>query len=163
MPWSIKLTYRSRRPEKTKQTIEHVQPDLGLGLAVSLSDVQLQEGESTELRVSVANRELGKGRAMTVAVVGVPAGLQVKPSQLQALVAMGKLGAWELRGRELLLYWRGIEAGGTRQVLVQVQASGMGEFHGPISRAYVYYDEEIRDYADSLRVLILPPGPSSRP
>lgn len=168
MPWSLKVAFRSRSPRPgvrgaslgggaSKDARFHREADVPeLELRTDLAHSMLREGQSTDMRVVVRNKNAIKGAPMTIAVVGVPAGLQAKPSQLQGLVASGKIDAWEQRGREVILYWRSIPAGASEDVRVQLDAAGVGKFTGPPSRAYLYYDEDIVDYADPVGVTIVP-------
>ena len=76
------------------------------------------EGESVRLKVKLENVS-GKGQGMAVAIVGLPAGLTL-PEDLKQLKDHIRLpedgsrplvGMFEVRGRELVLYWRDLAKG----------------------------------------------------
>ena len=45
-----------------------------------------------------------------VAIIGIPGGLEVRHDQLKELVKAEKIAAYEVIGREVVLYWRSLEA-----------------------------------------------------
>ena len=74
----------------------------------------MNEGETVRLTVTLENVS-GKGQGMAVAIIGLPAGLTLPEDfkQLKDLARLrdngtkpGVIGAFEVRGRELVLYWR---------------------------------------------------------
>jgi hypothetical protein len=94
-----------------------------------------------------------------VAVVGLPAGLRLPPDgkQLAALARpSGPIGAWELRGRELVLCWRGLAAGQKVEVPIDLLCDLPGEYTGPPSRAYLYDDADAKDWVPPLHIRIDP-------
>src|SRR5439155_14483063 len=78
------------------------------------------EGDTVRLTVSVENAS-GKDQGMALAIVGLPAGLSL-PEDLKQLKEharlrndgqqRGLIDYFETRGREVILYWRGLEKGG---------------------------------------------------
>ena len=75
---------------------------------------ELGEGEAARLNVKLENVS-DKGQGMAVAIVGLPGGLTLPEdfAQLKDLARLredgtkpGRIGAFEIRGRELVLYWR---------------------------------------------------------
>ena len=76
-------------------------------LTTKLSQVEANEGQTVRVTAVVENAS-GKGQGMAVAIIGLPAGLMVPADmqELRNLVRAGQIDAFEINGRELVLYWR---------------------------------------------------------
>jgi hypothetical protein len=85
-----------------------------------------------------------------VASVGLPGGLEPRHDQLKELVKKNTIDAYEVRGREVVFYWRALGAGETRQVPLSVVAAIPGSYTGPASRAYLYYTDESKKWIPGL-------------
>ena len=111
------------------------------------------EGELTEATATVTNRtqEL---LPTVVAIVGLPGGLEPRHDQLKELVKKGAIDAYEVMGRDVVLYWRGMEAGAKNTVPLSLIAGVPGRYTGPASRAYLYYTDEHKNWTDPLAVTI---------
>ena len=145
MPFSINLKYSSTLPESSEQA--------QVGIQVALQDPQIDEGDITEARVSIVNKT-DKAIPTPVAIVGIPGGLEVRHDQLRELVKSGKIDAYEVMGREVVLYWRYLEAKDTVGLSLSLIASIPGSYTGPASRAYLYYTDEFKNWAPGLKVSV---------
>src|SRR5260370_1974900 len=137
-------------------------------LTTSLSQTQVKEGDSLRLTAVVENKGgPGKGQPMTIAVIGLPSGLKVPEDmkQLKALAELKKTGPngaleageisfFEIRGRELVLYWRDLKPGAKVESTLNLIAAVPGEFRGPASRAYLYYTSDLKQWVKPLTVTI---------
>jgi hypothetical protein len=122
---------------------------------VNLSDTFVAEGAVTEANVTVTN--LSKEPVpMTVAIIGVPGGLEPRHDQLKELVKSGKIDAYEVIGREVVLYWRSLRTEQKSELPVSLVAAVPGTYTGPASRAYLYYTDEFKDWQDGMKVTIIP-------
>jgi hypothetical protein len=137
-------------------------PDAPLALATALSTNAIMEGRTVRLTVKLENRE-ARDTGMAVAIVGLPAGLKLPSDfgQLKALTekpANGEpaLSHWEIRGRELALYWRALGPKETRELSLDLIAETPGQYRGPASRAYLYYGAESKVWLDPLAIRIAP-------
>ncbi|MBL8864769.1 MAG: hypothetical protein JNK93_04325, partial [Planctomycetia bacterium] len=136
--------------------------DAPISLSTKLSDKSMTEGRTTRLTVNLANRE-DRDTGMAVAVIGIPAGLKLPTDfgQFKALTAKPQQGEpelshWEVRGRELVLYWRGLGPKQTVELTLDLIAETPGEYRGPASRAYLYYGSESKLWIDPLAIRIQP-------
>ena len=102
MPFSMNVKYYSVLPDSPRQT--------KIGMKVALKDQQMPEGGVTEAHVSITNK-IDEAIPTPVAIVGIPGGLEVRHDQLKELVKSGRIDAYEVNGREVVLYWRYIKAG----------------------------------------------------
>ena len=104
-------------PHTLSWSCRTLKPDSIIGcpleLKAALEKTEVNEGDPVRLTVKVKNVS-GAGQGMAVAIVGLPAGLIV-PEDLKQLKEHCKtpaggnrplLGAFEINGRELVLYWR---------------------------------------------------------
>ncbi len=145
MPFSLGVNFNSLTPATDKQC--------KLDLVTVLKDAQIAEGGITETRVAVANNTT-KDAASPVAIVGIPGGLLVRHDQLKELVKAGKIDAYEVNGREVVLYWRQIKAGVKNEVSISLIADVPGVYTAPASRTYEYYTDEFKQWAEGNRVTI---------
>ena len=132
---------------------------------------RVTEGEVVEVHVRVTNIT-GQGLPTPMAIVGLPGGLEPRYDQLKELVAAGTVDAFEVIGRDVVLYWRDMpsplgrpgasEPLGAREDVSVVEfpisciAAVPGTYTGPASRAYLYYTDEHKHWVDGLTVQIEP-------
>ncbi len=147
MPYSLAVNYYNTRPISSK--------DCKVDLKVSLRDAQVTEGAITEANAIVENLHDGP-LPMTVAIIGLPGGLEPRHDQLKELVKAGTIAAYEVIGRDVVLYWRQMLAGQKVTVPISCVAAVPGAYTGPASRAYLYYTDEHKCWAEGLRVAVLP-------
>ena len=126
-------------------------------LAAGLDLSVLAEGQTSRLTATVTNTT-DAATGMAVAVLGLPAGMTVPADgkQLRQLTDDGRIDFWEVRGRELVLYWRGLTAKEVKIVAVELVAEFPGEFRGPASRAYLYYDAGRKHWVAPLKAVVKP-------
>jgi hypothetical protein len=147
MPFSMSVKYSSTLPDSS----EHAQ----VGIQVGLRDRQVREGGVTEAIVSIANKS-DQVIPTPVAIVGLPGGLEVRHDQLKELVKSGRIDAYEVIGREVILYWRSLAGNARFDLPLSVVAAIPGSYTGPASRAYLYYTDEHKNWAPGLTVNISP-------
>ena len=63
-----------------------------------------------------------------IAIIGIPGGLEVRHDQLKELVKSGKVAAYEVIGRDVVLYWRSLDAEQT----VELPLSLVAAIPGPV-------------------------------
>jgi hypothetical protein len=153
-PYTLSLSYRTRQPANAENCPVH--------LNAALDRNQASEGETVKVKAVVENKS-GKGQGMTVAIIGLPAGLIV-PEDFKQLKDMarlqengtkrGQIDFFELRGRELVLYWRDLAPEQKIEVNVDLICRIPGEFRGPASRAYLYYNADNKFWTEPLAVTI---------
>ncbi len=145
MPYSLAVKYNTLSPANGK--------DCKLNLAVKMAQDKVVEGTSTEANVTVENatKEVVPS---PVAIIGLPGGLEPRHDQLKELVKRGTIAAYEVRGREVVLYWRTLPASSKLQLPLSLIAAVPGNYTGPASRAYLYYTDEDKKWVDGLHVEI---------
>ena len=143
LPWACDLGYHAELPADD--------PKAKVTIATRLLADQVEEGRTVSLELMIENR-VGEGLPMTLAVVGLPAGLELPTNVLEDRQKAGDFDLWELRGRELVLYWRSLPPNAERRVRLDLVAAIPGTSSGPASRAYLYYTPEQKRWAGPLEI-----------
>jgi hypothetical protein len=152
-PYSLAWSYRTLQPADDERCPVRMQ--------TALDRTEAVEGESVRLTVRLANVS-GSGQGMAVAVVGLPAGLGL-PEDLKQLKEYARVpedgsrplvGAFEVRGRELVLYWRDLAPDQKLEVPVDLVCRVPGDYSGPASRGYLYYNAEHKHWVAPLKVRV---------
>lgn len=145
IPYSVGINYSRATPDSAKEC--------KLNLSVKMAQPKLAEGQSTEVTTTVTNLTK-EAIPNPVAIVGLPGGVEPRIDQLKELVKKHTIDAYEIRGREVVLYWRALDKNETRRVPLSVVAAIPGTYAGPASRAYLYYTDEHKKWVDGLKVEI---------
>jgi hypothetical protein len=152
-PYTLTSTYQTLQPASAD--------DCPVRLTTKLASDKGTEGESVRLTVRVENVS-GKGQGMAVAIVGLPGGLAL-PEDLKQLKEYARVpedgsrplvSAFEVRGRELVLYWRDLGPDQKIEVPVDLVCRVPGEYSGPASRAYLYYNADHKHWVEPLKMAI---------
>src|SRR5262249_19238056 len=155
LPYTLSWAYQTRKPADTG--------DCPLRLEASLAKAKAQEGDVVRLTAKLKNVSKD-GQGMAVAVIGLPGGLTL-PEDLKQLKDFAKvpedgsrplIGAFEIRGRELVLYWRDLAGGQEIEVPIDLVCRVPGEYTGPASPPYLYYNAESKCWIEPLHVAITP-------
>ena len=144
LPYTLAWSYRTSQPVGAKAA--------PLKLAAALSTAKAAEGNRVRLTVRLENAT-ARAQGLAVAVVGLPAGLAAPATLTGAPVS-----AFEVRGRELVLYWRGLAPHQKIEVPIDLTCRVPGEYRGPASRAYVAADAERKTWVAPLAITITPRG-----
>jgi hypothetical protein len=153
-PYTLTWSYQTLKPASAENCPVQLNTHLDRTAAV--------EGETVHLTVAVENAT-DKGQGMAVAVVGLPGGLTL-PEDMKQLkeharlrnngTEKGLIAAWETRGRELVLYWRDLAPKQHIDVPIDLICRVPGEYSGPASRAYLYYNADLKHWVEPLKVRI---------
>lgn len=153
MPYTLTWSYRTLKPANDAET--------PITISTKLAADSVKEGETVKLHAILENRSTS-GQGMTIAVVGLPGGLTIPEDakQLNELTRAGggdesnRPSAWELRGRDLVLYWRQLGPKSKVEFRLDLIARLPGAFHGPPSRVYAVYDSDRKFWCDPLAIRI---------
>jgi hypothetical protein len=154
-PFTVAWSCQTRQPSSVDGCL--------VALGARLTRNALTEGESVRLNVTLENT-VNRPHGMTVAIVGIPAGLKLPEDlkQLRTLTdrpidgSMPVISFWEIRGRELIFYWRGLTPKQKVEFSFDLIAEVPGEFRGPASRAYLYYNADLKHWIEPVNVAIHP-------
>jgi A-macroglobulin complement component/alpha-2-macroglobulin family protein/MG2 domain-containing protein len=145
MPYTFALKYTSPQPPSSSKC--------ALRLETRLAKPKVKAGDSVGLQIKVRNVS-GSPTAMATAIIGLPGGLIVRTAELKELVKQKQVAFYETRGREIILYWRGLAAGAEKRIKLNPVAEIPGRFSGPASRAYLYYSDDVKCWTAPTRIQI---------
>ncbi|NLX13765.1 MAG: A-macroglobulin complement component [Phycisphaerales bacterium] len=150
MPYAITVNYHAVTPSSS--------PECPLTLTVALTDSQIKEGSGIEANVTVTNRT-GDGLPMPLAIVGIPGGLEPRHDQLKELVKAERIAAYEVRGRDVVLYWREMKPNQRIELPLSLVAAVPGTYTAPAGRTYLYYTDEHKHWLGGPEITIVPRNP----
>lgn len=145
MPYAVSIAYCADTPAD-----DNACP---LALTTALSSLRVNEGDPVDITATVKNTS-ADAVPMTMAVIGLPGGLEPRHEQLKELVKAGKFAFYEIRGREVALYFRGLAPGESRDVTLSTIARVPGVTTAPASRAYLYYTPESKRWCAGLTSIL---------
>src|SRR5439155_6753139 len=126
-----------------------------VSLEIGASRPDVTEGELVDVTATVTNKTQ-EHLPTVVAIVGLPGGLEPRHDQLKELVKKGAIDSYEVKGRDVVLYWRGMGAGQKLLLPLSLLAAVPGSYTGPASRAYLYYTDEHKAWASGLKSTVTP-------
>jgi len=147
LPYTLSWSYRTVKPANDPKAL--------VVLTTSLGAEQAKEGDTVKLSATIENVS-NQGQGMTVAILGLPTGLSLPAdsTQLNAMTKQGRISAWEVRGRELVLYWRELAANAKTEIELDLVCGQPGTYRGPVSRLHGYHDAERPFWVEPLNIRI---------
>ncbi len=146
LPYSVGVNYNTVLPKSSKDCV--------IGLTTKLSSKKIKVGETVRLTTELKNTT-ADGQPMTIAIVGLPAGLSAQPWQLKELLDKKTFDFYEVIGNNLVLYYRQMKPSETRTINLDLKADIAGSYDAPASSAYLYYTDEHKVWTALDRVEIL--------
>ena len=147
LSYAIDLAYNAITPESHESCPVQIRTEYR-------GDVKnVRSGDTIDVRATLEN-VTAKGQPMTVAIVGLPGGLEPKAEQLDEMRDAELFDYYELRGREVIFYWRTIQPEATKEIDFTVTAVVPGKYTAPASRAYLYYTAEQKHWTEPLKIEI---------
>lgn len=146
-PFALSYTYTRLTPASAEQC--------AVKLATKLAKAEASEGDTVPLNVTLENTQK-QGQGMAVAIVGLPAGMKV-PTDLKQLTDLREkqqLSFFEIRGRELILYWRELAPEQKIELSIDLVCDVPGIYRGPASRGYLYYNADHKHWVEPLAITI---------
>jgi len=147
MPFTVDVSWTSITPDSD--------PGAELTLSTELADDAVSMGDTVRLTTTLGNAT-DDVVPSPIARIGLPAGLEAQTWQLDELKERGVIAFYELRPREVTLYWDGIHADEQHRVALDLQALVPGRFTAPASTAYPYYDDDEPVWVAGSKVEIAP-------
>jgi hypothetical protein len=124
-----------------------------LSMRSSLKQSKLQRAETVRFELELKNLS-EKGAPTPIAVVGIPAGLDLQLWQLKAMKERGEFDYYELKDNFLVLYFRGLKPHESRQLNFDLKAELPGVYQAPASSCYLYYEPENKHWVAGEKVSI---------
>ena len=145
MPWDIEVNYTTRLPQTAAQC--------PFALNTKLPKKSVKMGENIRLSTTLINTT-NKGQAMTMAMIGIPAGLSVQAWQLQELQEKKVFDYYELFEGYVVLHYEQMMPNETKTVHLDLKADIPGHYEAPASSAFLYYTNEHKVWAQPESLVI---------
>ncbi|MEM1069379.1 MAG: alpha-2-macroglobulin family protein, partial [Planctomycetota bacterium] len=152
LSFSIDLSCHVDTPNSHPECPVHIDTQWS---AASSELTSTRDGELLKVIAEVRNLSV-EGQPMTVAAVGLPGGVEPRTEQLDELKTAGEFDYYEIRGRDVVFYWRMLEPKAIKKVEFHVTATVPGTYTGPASRTYLYYTAEQKHWTEPLEIKIAP-------
>jgi hypothetical protein len=124
-----------------------------LRLSTRLAQGKVKADQKVALAAELTNTD-DRPLGVTVATLGLPAGLEAAVEQLDELKKAGTIDSYATRPREVTVYWRGLAPKQKVQCSLELTAKLPGKFTGPPSAAYLYSVPEQKQWAEPVSVEI---------
>jgi TonB-dependent SusC/RagA subfamily outer membrane receptor len=145
LAYSLNLEWYTKQPASNEQC--------KVSLSTSLNQAQVNVNETVRLTAKLKNTT-AEGIPMTLAVIGIPAGLSVQPWQLREMKEKGVFDFYEMIDGNLVVYYREMAPGAEVTLYFDLKAEVPGEFLGAASSAWLYYTNEFKYYTKGERIII---------
>jgi len=126
-------------------------PECLLELKTSLSTAKVKISETARMHAEVTNASRNVVNNPLVRI-GIPGGMSPEPWQLKELVEKEVVDYYEIFGSELVLYFRQMGPKETRKINIDLKAQVPGQYLGIASSAYLYYNNEHKNWNSGLAV-----------
>jgi uncharacterized protein YfaS (alpha-2-macroglobulin family) len=146
LPYSLSIDYSTTLPASS--------PECVVGLKTSLGSTKVNMGETVRLSAQLTNLT-EKGQPMTMAILGLPAGLSAQPWQLKEHQEKGVFDFYEIIGNNVVYYYRQMKPGERREINLDLKADIPGSYTAPASCAYLYYTAEYKDWVGTPAIEIV--------
>lgn len=146
LPYSVVLNWNTKTPESAG--------NCPLTLTTKLSQSTVKLNETVRLTIGLKNKKQ-EGLPMSIAVVGIPAGLSPQPWQLKELQEKGVFDYYEISGNRLAFFYRGLLSDDVKEINLDLKADILGEYTGAASSGYLYYTPEERHWNKGLEIRIV--------
>lgn len=134
-------------------TLPNNHEDCKVSINTKLSDKTAYVGETVRLSTVLKNTTK-EGQPMTMAIVGIPAGLSAQPWQLKELMEKKKVDFYEVRDNNIFFYYRQMLPEETREINLDLKAEIAGEYEAQASSGYLYYTSEHKVWSAPERITI---------
>jgi alpha-2-macroglobulin-like protein len=147
LPYSINLGWNTKTPVSSE--------NCKVRITTTMKEKSIRLNETVRFSIVVKNTS-HTGVPMTMAVVGIPAGLSLQPWQLKELQEKNVFDFYEIIGDRLALYYRQMKGSETRTINLDLKADVPGTFTSVASSAYLYYTDEFKHWVSGSKVTVLP-------
>jgi uncharacterized protein YfaS (alpha-2-macroglobulin family) len=145
LPFTVDIKWNSKTPQSNKECMVKIE--------TTLTKSAVPVNETVRLGIKVTNTTQ-HGIPMSIAMVGIPAGLSLQSWQLKELKEKEKFDFYEIINDKLVIYYRGLGPSQSREVNLDLKADVPGSFLSAASCAYLYYTDEFKHWAEGTKVTV---------
>lgn len=146
LPYSIAVDYFTSLPNSS--------PECVVELSTKLASKKTHMGETVRLSATLQNTT-EEGQPMTMAILGLPAGLSAQPWQLKEMQEKSVFDFYEIVGNNVVCYYRQMKPSEKREINLDLKADIPGRYTAPASAAYLYYTAEHKNWTSLPQIEIL--------
>lgn len=150
---NIGLPYKLSYEYYTLQAPKSV--DIPVSMSTTLQSAVSKVGETNRLSVKIENK-INNALPMTIAKIGIPAGLTLQNALLKDLVDKKEISYYEIFDNYLVLYWESLEPNEKRTINLDLKVEFPGKYTGKASTIYLYYLPESKVWNEGLITEIKP-------
>ncbi len=145
LPYSFGIHYNTTLPNSSDSC--------KVLLNTKIASNRVDAGETVRLTTQLQNKTKD-GLPMTLAIVGIPAGLSPQPWQLKELQEKKTVDFYEIKGNRVIFYYRQMQPEEKRTIHLDLKADIPGTYEAPASCAYLYYTNEYKYWTSIDQVVI---------
>ncbi len=145
LPYSVGIQWHTNLPVS--------QNDCKVSLQTDLASKKTKVGETIRLTTTLQNKT-AEGQPMTVAIVGIPAGLGLQAWQLKELQEKKVIDFYETTGNNVVFYYRQLLPNEKKTIHLDLKAEIAGEYEAAASAAFLYYTNELKTWVKPERVRV---------
>ena len=147
LPYKLEYAYYTLQPP--------VSTDIPVTMETRLKNTQSKVGETNRMTVTIKNK-VNNQLPMTIAKIGIPAGLTLQNALLKDMVDKKQVSYYEIFDNYLVLYWEHMDAEETKVISLDLKVEFAGEYTGKASNVYLYYSPEAKDWNQGITVKVEP-------
>jgi hypothetical protein len=137
LPYSISVDYYTWQPSSSE--------NCKVQLSTTMGAANIKTGQTVRITTVLTNKT-DTGLPMTLAIVGLPAGLSAQPWQLKELQEKKVIDFYEITGSSVVFYYRQMKPSEVKTINLDCKAEIAGIYKAPASRAYLYYTDEFKTW-----------------
>ncbi|MDR7210539.1 MG2 domain-containing protein [Flavobacterium piscis] len=147
VPYLFYVQYQTYKPNNSK--------DCKLVLKTRIASNVLKISETARVEIEIQNKSTEQ-LSNPIARIGIPGGMTPEPWQLKELVEKNIIDYYEIFDSELVFYFRKFDSRETRKINIDLKAIISGKYKGVASSAYLYYENEHKNWNQGLEIEVLP-------
>ncbi|HEX2628523.1 MAG TPA: alpha-2-macroglobulin family protein, partial [Chitinophagaceae bacterium] len=147
IPYSLDVAYNTFTPPNSQKA--------ELKLNTRILNTRPKIGETTRMEIEVTN-DKNMLQAMSIAKIGIPAGLAAQPWQLKEIMEKNQVTYYEIFDNYLVFYWMGFANKETKKINLDLKAEIAGTYKAKASNTYLYYMPEHKHWNDGIEVEVRP-------
>lgn len=147
VPFDIELAYTTKLPTSD--------PACPFQLSTTLPNKPVQVGQTVRMTTRLTNTKT-EGQAMTMAMIGIPAGLSVQTWQLKELQKKKVIDFYEIFEGYVVFHFEEMKPEEEKITHLDLAATIPGQYEAPASSAFLYYTNEHKVWSQPERLKINP-------
>ncbi|MBB6331027.1 TonB-dependent SusC/RagA subfamily outer membrane receptor [Chryseobacterium sediminis] len=147
LPYKLDYQYYTLQAPESK--------DIPVMMETKLKSAVSRVGETNRMTVTVKNKINGQ-LPMTIAKIGIPAGLTLQNTLLKDLIDKKQISYYEIFDNYLVLYWEHFNAEETKTINIDLKVEFAGTYTGKSSNVYLYYMPEAKYWNQGITTSIEP-------